>query len=94
MNDKQYPPSGALFAVKSQHPKAPQLSGPLEISKDLLKVLLEQANAGEPIKMRIAAYSNTHPTKGEWFRLVASKDEPYVKGGSYGNAKKSEPDPF
>jgi hypothetical protein len=92
-DNKKFPPSGALFAVRSDNPKAPDYSGPLEISTDLLKVLLDQANAGEPVKMQLTAYKNTHPERGEWIKLTAVKYEPYT-GGKNGKSRSIKDDPF
>lgn len=95
MTDKPYPPSGALFERKQGAPQnAPDLSGPLEISKELLKELIEMANRGEPIKMDLAGYRNEHPARGTWIKLYAKK--PYVKnagGTNNGQSRNSKP-PF
>jgi hypothetical protein len=73
----QYPPSGRIFKTKSTHPKAPDMDGTLEIDDALLQHLLAQAKGGQKIEMSIAAYENTHPNHGVWYRLIAKK--PFVK---------------
>lgn len=89
----QYPPSGRLFKTKSQHPKAPDMDGTLEIDDELLRHLLAQAKAGEKISMSIAAYENTHPNHGVWYRLIAKK--PFVKQNTRETSRgKSEELPF
>lgn len=77
---KSYPPSGRLFKTKSDHPKAPDMDGTLEISRDTLDYLIACAEAGGRIEMSIAAYENTHPNHGVWYRLIAKK--PFVKSGN------------
>lgn len=93
VGDKQYPPSGVLFKGKKPTERSPDHSGSLEISKDLLKDLIERANRGEAIKMSLTGYNNSHPRAGDYIKLTARKDEPYRKGG-YSDAKRNDQPPF
>lgn len=77
MEQKKYPPSGRLFKNKSTHPKAPDMSGTLEITEELLQHLNAAHRAGEKIEMDISGYANTHPNHGTWYRLIARK--PFVR---------------
>lgn len=73
-----YPPGGALFANSRKTKETqPDYRGNLEISKDLLKVLIEQAKAGEKINMDIAGWKKTSKTGNSFLSLKA--DKPYVK---------------
>lgn len=87
----KYPPSGVLFENNSTHPKAPHMSGNLEITQEVLRDLVDRANKGEAIKMQLTAYRNSHPTKGEYLRLTAKIDQPWTpnkqQGGFRGNAR-------
>lgn len=85
--NKQYPPSGVLFSREKRSQKSPDMSGNLEITPDVLRDLVDRANKGEKILMALIAYRNSHPTKGEYLRLTASIDRPYVPSnqGGYRN---------
>lgn len=73
-----YPPGGALFTnARKTKDTQPDYRGNLEISKDLLKVLIEQAKAGEKINMDIAGWKKTSKTGTTFLSLKA--DKPYVK---------------
>lgn len=86
---KQYPPSGVLFDnLNKRSDKSPDRTGVLEISTDLLQELVTLANNGEPVKMRLIAYNQSHPTKGVYIRLTAAKDEPY-NGGKNGRSERA-----
>jgi hypothetical protein len=68
-----YPPGGVLFPNRRKTTdKHPDMTGNLEISKDLLKELLEAAKAGKPIKMDVSAWSKTG-NSGKFLSLKASK---------------------
>lgn len=92
---RQYPPSGVLFdnSTNKRNPKAPDWSGNLEITKELLKDLVDRANKGEVIKMQLSAYTNTHPTRGTYLKLTARIDQPFQKGG-FQNARRNDDPPF
>jgi len=73
-----YPPGGALFANdRKTNDKAPDYRGNLEISRDLLKILVEQAKAGEKISMDVAGWKKT--TKSGSTFLSIKADKPYKK---------------
>ena len=86
MSDKKYPPGGALFPNGMKKTEShPDFRGTLEISTDLLKVLLAQAKAGESIKMDLGAWKK-QSAKGGFLSLKASP--PYIKAQE---APKQEP---
>ena len=73
-----YPPGGALFTnSRKTKDTQPDYRGNLEISKDLLKVMVEQAKAGEKINMDIAGWKKTSKTGTTFLSLKA--DKPYKK---------------
>jgi len=83
-----YPPSGALFTnSRKTKDTQPDYRGNLEISKDLLKIMIEQAKAGEKINMDIAGWKKTSKTGTSFLSLKA--DKPYKK-----EEKSSEDTPF
>lgn len=73
-----YPPSGALFTnTRKTSDKHPDYTGSLEISMDVLKVLVEQAKSGQPIKMDIAGWKKTSKAGKSFLSILANK--PYEK---------------
>ena len=73
-----YPPGGALFANdRKTNERAPDYRGNLEISRDLLKILVEQAKAGEKINMDIAGRKKSSKSGSTFISVKA--DKPYKK---------------
>lgn len=73
-----YPPSGALFTnTRKTSDKHPDYTGSLEISMDVLKVLVEQAKSGQSIKMDIAGWKKTSKAGKTFLSILANK--PYEK---------------
>lgn len=73
-----YPPSGALFVNdRKQSDKHPDYTGTLEISMDVLKVLVEQAKSNQPIKMDMAGWKKTSKAGKSFLSIRA--DKPYKK---------------
>lgn len=84
MSDKKYY-GGALFINRNKsNERAPDLSGDVEISMDLLKVLVEAAKANQPLKMRMAAWVK-EGRSGKFYSISLSEDK---KGGAQPPAKK------
>lgn len=93
---RQYPPSGVLFQREKRTPKTPDMAGNLEITPEVLRDLVDRANRGEKIVMSLIAYKNSHPTKGEYLRLTAAIDRPYVpnqQGGYRNNGPQRQQQP-
>ena len=69
-----FPPSGRLFSNnKKTSPKAPDVTGKLEISKELLDYLVKCSNKGQPIAMDLAGWrKQSRSTSGSWYSLAAS----------------------
>jgi len=85
MSGTAYPPGGVLFPNRRKTTdKHPDMTGNLEISKDLLKELLEAAKAGKPIKMDVSAWSKTG-NSGKFLSLKASKawEKPVAASNSF-----------
>jgi hypothetical protein len=73
MNNKRSEDSGVLFQNnKRTGDNSPVMTGNIELSKQLLKELIDLANNNEPIKFRIAGWSKEHPTAGKYLSLKAS----------------------
>jgi uncharacterized protein (DUF736 family) len=73
-----YPPGGALFANdRKTNDKQPDYRGNLEISVDLLKLLVEQHKGGEKISMDVAGWKKT--SKSGTMFLSIKADKPYKK---------------
>ncbi len=75
MADKQYPPGGALFKhEKPEGSKQPDVTGNLEISRELLDTLNALDKAGQKVKMRLAGWNKV--TNGrKWLSLLASAEQ-------------------
>ena len=66
--------TGALF--KNRNPKgesSPKYIGDLTLTKSLLKELIEEAKAGNPVKISINAWENKSPRNIEYISLSARK---------------------
>jgi len=73
-----YPPGGALFTnQRKTNDKQPDYRGNLEISVDLLKLMVEQHKGGEKINMDIAGWKKTSKSGTTFLSLKA--DKPYKK---------------
>jgi uncharacterized protein (DUF736 family) len=73
-----YPPGGALFTnQRKTNDKQPDYRGNLEISVDLLKLMVEQHRCGEKINMDIAGWKKTSKSGTTFLSLKA--DKPYKK---------------
>ena len=97
MSDRKYAPSGVLFKNnKKTGDKSPDMTGNLEISKEVLKDLITLANDGKPIKMRLAAWSRESEKGTKFLSMIASKDEEFKpKAKSGGKSRNEEEDlPF
>src|SRR5688572_15527475 len=64
-----FPPSGRLFSNnKKTSPKAPDVTGSLEISRDVLDHLKRCEAAGKPINMQLAGWrKQSRTTSGSWY---------------------------
>ena len=72
MSEKKFPPGGALFTNTFKKSEShPDFKGSLELSTEVLKSLLEQAKAGDPIKMDLGAWKK-QGAKGGFLSLKAS----------------------
>jgi hypothetical protein len=69
-----FPPSGRLFSNnKKTTPKAPDVTGNLEITQLVLDHLNRCAKAGRPINMELAGWrKQSRTTSGSWYSLSAS----------------------
>ena len=81
-----FPPSGRLFSnSKKTTPKAPDVTGNLEITAAVLDHLNRCAKAGRPINMELAGWrKQSRTTSGSWYSLSASvpyKDRMEQQGG-------------
>lgn len=73
-----YPPGGALFTnQRKTSDKHPDYRGNLEISVDLLKIMVEQHKAGEKINMDLVGWKKTSKSGTTFLSLKAEK--PYKK---------------
>lgn len=74
MQNGQFPPSGRLFSNnKKRTPKAPDVTGKLEISSEVLDHLVRSRAAGRPIVMELAGWrKQSRTTSGSWYSLSAS----------------------
>lgn len=69
--------SGVLFINnKRTSDKAPDMTGSVELTKDLLKHLLDLANNGKPIKFKLAAWKREHDNAGRYLSILAEADVP------------------
>jgi hypothetical protein len=72
--------TGALFKAKvRKNDKSPALRGELTLTKALLKELIEEAKAGNPIKLSISAWNNTSKAGNQYISLSAQKYVEYKK---------------
>lgn len=66
--------TGALFKVKERKSdKHPAMTGELTLTKALLKELIEEAKAGNPIKLSVSAWNNTAKSGLQYISLSAKK---------------------
>ena len=73
-----YPPGGALFTnQRKTNDKQPDYRGNLEISVDLLKLMVEQHKGGEKINMDIAGWKKTSKSGSMFLSIKAGP--PYKK---------------
>jgi uncharacterized protein (DUF736 family) len=73
-----YPPGGALFTNdRKTNDKQPDYRGNLEISVDLLKLLVEQHKGQEKINMDISGWKKTSKSGSTFLSLKAGP--PYKK---------------
>ena len=73
-----YPPGGALFTnQRKTSDKHPDYRGNLEISVDLLKILVEQHKGQEKINMDLVGWKKTSKSGATFLSLKAEK--PYKK---------------
>jgi len=93
---RQFPPGGVLFNAKSKKSdRSPDMTGSLEISKELLKDLVDRANKGEKIVMDLISYKKDHPKWGEFLSLKANVLRPkFQSGGASSNAQRNDDPPF
>jgi uncharacterized protein (DUF736 family) len=85
-----YPPGGALFANdRKTNDKQPDYRGNLEISVDLLKLLVEQHKGQGKINMDIAGWKKTSKSGTTFLSLKA--DKPYKKEESSSPASDDVP---
>ena len=69
-------PGGALFPNdRRTNEKAPTMTGNLVIDADLLKHLVLLAQKSQPIKMRIAAWTNTSGAGKKYLSLKPSAEQ-------------------
>lgn len=69
--------SGVLFINnKRTSDKAPDMTGSVELSKELLKHLIECANNNKPIKFKLAAWRREHENAGRYLSILAEADVP------------------
>jgi uncharacterized protein (DUF736 family) len=85
-----YPPGGALFTnQRKTTDKHPDYRGNLEISADLLKLMVEQHRGGDKINMDIAGWKKTSKSGTTFLSLKA--DKPYKKEESSGSVSDDIP---
>jgi hypothetical protein len=72
--DKKY--YGGILNINrdKRSEKSPDLGGDVEISRELLKSLVEMAKANQPIKMRAAAWLR-EGSKGKFYSLSLSEKQ-------------------
>ena len=87
-----YAPSGVLFKNDFKEPGSnkPDVTGTLEISKELLAHLISLDKASQPIKMRLAGWSRSTNGKKR-ISLLASEER---QGAAAPAAAPRAPDPF
>lgn len=86
MAENRYPPGGVLFPNQRKNaPNHPDMTGSLEISGELLRDLVDAAEAGQPIKMDVSAWTKAGKNGGKFLSLVAKKPwVPQNQGGGGG----------
>lgn len=96
MNTKKaYTDSGVLFQNnKRTGDSSPTMTGSIELSKELLRELMDLANSNEPIKFRIAAWTKEHPTAGKFLSLKASGSQDKGNGKTAKSKQDSLDIPF
>jgi hypothetical protein len=66
--------NGVLFVNQgATHPKAPQYRGNIEISRQDLQYLIEQARAGAEIKLELGAWVREGPKAGKFLSINAQQ---------------------
>ena len=89
MSENRYPPGGVLFPNRRKTAQNhPDMTGSLEITGELLGHLMAAAEAGDPIKMDVSAWTKADKNGNKFLSMTARK--PYVPqqqaGGGWGNA--------
>lgn len=86
---KAYTDNGVLFQNnKRSGESSPSMTGNIELSKELLRELIELANNNEPIKFRVAAWTKEHPSAGKFLSLKVSG----AKENGIGKSSKAKQD--
>ena len=85
--------TGVLFRnTGSTHPQAPQITGNLELSSELIAELWQLVNNGQQAKLRLAGWRNKAKGSGvKYITLLASI--PYTRK-QQPDEQKEEEDPF
>jgi hypothetical protein len=87
------PNTGAAFKVKSGNDKAPDFSGEITLSGEIVAALAAKINNRSPANIRIAMWKRTTKAGDVYLSLLVS--EPFVPDRSKGFSKKTEDsDPF
>jgi hypothetical protein len=93
---------GALFRNQSDNPKAPVYQGDITILKEDMRLLVEDAQAGKEVKIRIAAFKK-EGRKGPFLSLAVTPWSTHEKelaeykakrDGGYNEEPAAEGDPW
>ena len=93
---------GALFRNKSDNPKAPVYQGDITILKEDMRLLVEDAQAGKEVKIRLAAFKK-EGRKGPFLSLAVTPWSVHEKelteyktkrDGGYNGEPATENDPW
>lgn len=86
------PNTGAAFKVKSDNDKAPNFSGEITLSAEIVAALAAKINARSPATVRIAMWKRESKAGEVYLSLLVS--EPFVPDRSRSTKKNDDDLPF
>ena len=85
-------PGGALFTNdRRTNEKAPTMTGNLVIDPELLKHLISLAQKSQPLRIRLAAWTNTSGAGKKYLSLKPSPEQEPVREASHSRSAWNEP---
>ena len=95
MSDNKYPNTGVLWVNRRKTTdRHPDMTGSIEMDRDLLQELINQAKAGKPIKIDVSGWKKK-TQKGEGFlSLTVKKAWEKEGGGGRSNSRDDDDIPF